>query len=99
MCIRDRETEKLEKRANKASTFCIHSLDEKQGGEPCRQAIPDKGMEAHTEGHLPCQRLSLIHIFIAIGVVGEYVGKNYMETKARPKFIVETYLHAEEDND
>ena len=36
---------------------------------------------------------------IAIGVVGEYVGKNYMETKARPKFIVETYLHAEDDND
>jgi len=30
---------------------------------------------------------------IAIGVVGEYVGKNYMETKARPRFVVETYLH------
>jgi len=29
---------------------------------------------------------------IAIGVVGEYVGKNYMETKARPKYIVEEYL-------
>lgn len=27
---------------------------------------------------------------IAIGVVGEYVGKNYMETKARPKYFIET---------
>ncbi len=26
---------------------------------------------------------------IAIGIVGEYVGKNYMETKARPKFFIE----------
>ncbi|MBQ9942201.1 MAG: glycosyltransferase family 2 protein [Christensenellaceae bacterium] len=29
---------------------------------------------------------------VAIGVVGEYVGKNYMETKARPRYIVEEYL-------
>lgn len=27
---------------------------------------------------------------IAIGIVGEYVGKNYMETKARPKFFIES---------
>ncbi len=33
---------------------------------------------------------------IAIGVVGEYVGKNYLETKARPRYIVEEYLHGEE---
>ena len=26
---------------------------------------------------------------IAIGIVGEYVGKNYMETKARPKYFIE----------
>ncbi len=29
---------------------------------------------------------------LAIGVVGEYIGKIYLETKARPRFIVETYL-------
>lgn len=29
---------------------------------------------------------------LAIGVVGEYIGKIYMETKARPRFIVEEYL-------
>jgi len=29
---------------------------------------------------------------LAIGIIGEYIGKIYLETKARPKFIVETYL-------
>ncbi len=28
----------------------------------------------------------------AIGIVGEYVGKIYLETKARPKFIVDKYI-------
>lgn len=32
---------------------------------------------------------------LAIGVVGEYIGKIYLETKARPRFIVETYLSDE----
>ncbi|MBE6824294.1 MAG: glycosyltransferase family 2 protein [Ruminococcaceae bacterium] len=29
---------------------------------------------------------------LAIGVIGEYIGKIYLETKARPRYIVETYL-------
>ncbi len=29
---------------------------------------------------------------LAIGIVGEYIGKIYLETKARPRFIVEEYL-------
>ncbi len=29
---------------------------------------------------------------LSIGVIGEYIGKIYLETKHRPKFIVETYL-------
>ena len=28
---------------------------------------------------------------LAIGVVGEYIGKIYIETKERPKYIIETY--------
>ncbi len=32
---------------------------------------------------------------LAIGVVGEYIGKIYLETKRRPRFIVETYLDDE----
>lgn len=28
----------------------------------------------------------------AIGIIGEYIGKVYMETKARPRFIIENYL-------
>lgn len=33
---------------------------------------------------------------LAIGIVGEYVGKTYLETKQRPKYIIETYLKNEE---
>lgn len=29
---------------------------------------------------------------LAIGIIGEYVGKAYMETKKRPKYIIETVL-------
>lgn len=29
---------------------------------------------------------------LAIGIVGEYIGKIYLESKARPKFIIETVL-------
>ena len=32
----------------------------------------------------------------AIGIVGEYIGKIYLETKHRPRFIVEKFLHDEE---
>ena len=32
---------------------------------------------------------------LAIGVVGEYIGKIYLESKRRPRFIVETYLDDE----
>lgn len=33
---------------------------------------------------------------ISIGVIGEYIGKVYMETKERPRFIIDTFLHEEE---
>ena len=29
----------------------------------------------------------------AIGIIGEYIGKIYLETKGRPRFLVEQYLH------
>ncbi len=29
---------------------------------------------------------------LSLGIIGEYIGKMYLETKARPKFIVETVL-------
>ena len=32
---------------------------------------------------------------LAIGIIGEYIGKIYLETKARPKFIIETNLEEE----
>ena len=30
---------------------------------------------------------------LAIGVIGEYIGKIYLETKARPKYLIEEWLH------
>ena len=33
---------------------------------------------------------------LAIGIIGEYIGKVYLETKKRPKFIVEEYLKDED---
>lgn len=34
---------------------------------------------------------------LAIGVIGEYIGKIYLETKSRPKFIIETNLEEEDE--
>ncbi len=34
---------------------------------------------------------------LAIGVVGEYIGKIYLETKHRPKYIIAEYLGKDED--
>lgn len=36
---------------------------------------------------------------LSIGIVGEYVGKIYLEAKARPRFIVSQYLEKEEPHD
>ena len=34
-------------------------------------------------------------IMISLGVIGEYIGKIYLETKNRPRFIIESYLDDE----
>ena len=33
-------------------------------------------------------------ILIAIGIIGEYIGKIYLETKQRPRFIVDSIIHS-----
>ena len=35
-------------------------------------------------------------ILLSLGVVGEYIGKIYLETKARPRFIIDEFLNEEE---
>lgn len=34
---------------------------------------------------------------LSIGVIGEYIGKVYLETKGRPRFIVDEFLHDDEN--
>ncbi|NNL18075.1 MAG: glycosyltransferase family 2 protein [Boseongicola sp.] len=41
---------------------------------------------------LPIYFLGGAHL-IALGVIGEYIGKIYTETKARPRFIIDTTIH------
>jgi len=33
-------------------------------------------------------------ILLCLGVVGQYVGKIYLETKHRPRYLVREYLHS-----
>lgn len=37
-------------------------------------------------------------ILLSLGIIGEYIGKIYLETKGRPRFIVERYLHDDPDS-
>ena len=32
-------------------------------------------------------------ILLSMGVIGEYIGKIYMESKRRPRFVIESFLH------
>lgn len=32
-------------------------------------------------------------LMLSIGIVGKYIGKMYLETKARPRFIIESFIH------
>lgn len=36
-------------------------------------------------------------ILLSLGIIGEYIGKIYMETKHRPKYLLDTYLEQEKD--
>ena len=36
-------------------------------------------------------------VLLAVGIVGSYVGKAYLETKGRPRYIVEEFLHEDGD--
>ena len=38
-------------------------------------------------------------IMISLGVIGEYIGKIYLETKNRPRFIIESYIGDQEDEE
>ena len=38
-------------------------------------------------------------VLLSIGVVGEYIGKIYLETKQRPRYIIEQFLNGEDKNE
>ena len=36
---------------------------------------------------------------LSLGIIGEYVGKIYMETKHRPRYIIDTLVWREDDGE
>ena len=38
-------------------------------------------------------------LMLAIGVVGEYIGKIYMEVKDRPRFLIARFLEEEDEHE
>jgi hypothetical protein len=36
-------------------------------------------------------------ILSSIGIIGEYVGKIYLETKKRPRYFIESALHHDDE--
>lgn len=46
---------------------------------------------------LPIYFLGGAHL-IALGVIGEYIGKIYTETKARPRFIIDSTIHSDAES-
>ena len=38
-------------------------------------------------------------ILLSLGVIGEYIGKIYLETKERPRFIIRDVLDGEDEKD
>ncbi len=53
--------------------------------------ITDSAITGWTSTILSIWALGGLQLF-AIGMVGEYIGKVYLETKARPKYIIDEYL-------
>ena len=37
-------------------------------------------------------------LLLSIGIVGEYVGKIYLETKSRPRYIIESFINQVDTN-
>ena len=44
-------------------------------------------------------RVDNISLMLMIGIVGDYVGKMYLETKHRPKYIIESVTLTDEVDD
>ena len=36
---------------------------------------------------------------LSLGIIGEYIGKIYMETKGRPRYIIESFIWNEKEKD
>lgn len=38
-------------------------------------------------------------LILSVGIVGEYIGKVYLETKRRPRYIIESFINAKNIDD
>lgn len=69
--------------------MCIFSLFDWMGGN----AVP-----GYTTSILVSLMMGGITLF-SLGIIGEYIGKIYMETKKRPRYIIDTFVWKEAKDD
>ena len=55
------------------------------------------GGDGSYEDNFPRCRLSGGLMLLAIGIIGEYIGKIYLETKERPRFLIEKVLDKQDE--
>jgi hypothetical protein len=60
--------------------------------------LTDKVLPGWTSVVIPLYLLGGL-IMLSIGVVGEYIGKMFLEAKRRPRFLVDTVVGEPADND
>ena len=68
----------------------------------CIISLVDWAMGNNVPGYTTTMIVSLLIggvTLLSLGIIGEYVGKIYMETKHRPRYIIDTFVWKEDPAD
>lgn len=68
----------------------------------CVIGLVDWAMGNNVPGYTTTLIVSLVIggiTLLSLGIIGEYVGKIYMETKHRPRYIIDTLVWREDDGE
>ena len=68
----------------------------------CVIGLVDWAMGNNVPGYTTTLIVSLVIggiTLLSLGIIGEYVGKIYMETKHRPRYIIDTLVWHEDDGE